>query len=250
MAPLSRRIFSWMRVGLSLDTSTVQSSAGKKCSKTQKSQKDRMHRFRYTSEFNMLYPTKYVNLFLRVLPLLNFVIQNVNKMKKNEIHTFSQTFLVNKKDLTSEILTNKLNQLNFWVNYYKGATTHNHSCFLMMTYFFSHHHGSWEEWEDGCIWLVPSLKLTNRTWKWMVGRLVSLWDGLFSGAMLDGPMLNFHDYGRKGTSATSSHGCLRNPRYNRRAWPNGKVLDFLCCEWKKPGNQFWGCFFLEITVNM
>ena len=26
--------------------------------------------------------------------------------------------------------------------------------------------------------------------------------------LLDGPMLNFHDYGRKGTSATSSHGCL------------------------------------------
>lgn len=77
----------------------------------------------------MLYPTKYVNLFLRVLPLLHFVIQNVNKMKKHEINTFSQTFLVNKKDLTSEILTNKLNQLNFWVDYYKGATTHNHSGF-------------------------------------------------------------------------------------------------------------------------
>lgn len=120
----------WMRVGLSLDTSTVQSSAGKTCSKTQKSQKDRMHRFRYPSEFNMLYPTKYVNLFLRVLPLLNFVIQNINKMKKNQIHTLSQTFLVNKKDLTSEFLTNKLNQLNFWLNYYKGATTHNHSCFF------------------------------------------------------------------------------------------------------------------------
>ena len=39
------------------------------------------------------------------------------------------------------------------------------------------------QWEDGCIWLVPSLKLTNRTWKWTVGRLVSFWDGLFSGAM-------------------------------------------------------------------
>ena len=38
-------------------------------------------------------------------------------------------------------------------------------------------------------WLgvLPSLKilkLTVRTWKWMVGILVSFWDGLFSGAML------------------------------------------------------------------
>ena len=31
---------------------------------------------------------------------------------------------------------------------------------------------------------VPSLKLTNRTWKCMVGILLSYWDGLFSGAML------------------------------------------------------------------
>ena len=31
---------------------------------------------------------------------------------------------------------------------------------------------------------LPSLKLTARTWKWMVGIPVSFWDGLFSGAML------------------------------------------------------------------
>ena len=31
---------------------------------------------------------------------------------------------------------------------------------------------------------IPSLKLTARTWKLMVGILVSLWDALFSGAML------------------------------------------------------------------
>ncbi len=31
---------------------------------------------------------------------------------------------------------------------------------------------------------IPSLKLTARPWKWMVGILVSFWDGLFSGAML------------------------------------------------------------------
>ena len=31
---------------------------------------------------------------------------------------------------------------------------------------------------------LPSLKLTVRTRKWMVGILVSFWDGLFSGAML------------------------------------------------------------------
>ena len=30
--------------------------------------------------------------------------------------------------------------------------------------------------------LLYSLKLTVRTWKWMVGILVSFWDGLFSGA--------------------------------------------------------------------
>ena len=32
-------------------------------------------------------------------------------------------------------------------------------------------------------WLIPSLKLTARTWKWMVGIPVSFWDGLFSGVM-------------------------------------------------------------------
>ena len=31
---------------------------------------------------------------------------------------------------------------------------------------------------------IHSLKLTVRTWKWMVGRWISFWDGLFSGAML------------------------------------------------------------------
>ena len=31
---------------------------------------------------------------------------------------------------------------------------------------------------------VPSLKLTVRPWKWMVGILLSYWGGLFSGAML------------------------------------------------------------------
>ena len=31
---------------------------------------------------------------------------------------------------------------------------------------------------------LPSLKLTARTWKWMVGRLPSFWDDLFSGAMV------------------------------------------------------------------
>ena len=31
---------------------------------------------------------------------------------------------------------------------------------------------------------IPSLKLTVRTWKWMVGILLSYWDGLFSGANL------------------------------------------------------------------
>ena len=31
--------------------------------------------------------------------------------------------------------------------------------------------------------LIPSLKLTARTWKWMVGRLLSIWEGPFSGAM-------------------------------------------------------------------
>ena len=31
---------------------------------------------------------------------------------------------------------------------------------------------------------LPSLKLTVRPWKWMVGILLSFWEGLFSGAML------------------------------------------------------------------
>ena len=33
-----------------------------------------------------------------------------------------------------------------------------------------------------CRFKVPSLKLTVRTWKWMIGILVSFWDCLFSGA--------------------------------------------------------------------
>ena len=32
--------------------------------------------------------------------------------------------------------------------------------------------------------MLPSLKLTNRPWKLMVGRLLSFWDTIFSGAML------------------------------------------------------------------
>ena len=31
---------------------------------------------------------------------------------------------------------------------------------------------------------VPSLKLTARTWKWLIGRLLSFWECPFSGAML------------------------------------------------------------------
>ena len=38
--------------------------------------------------------------------------------------------------------------------------------------------------KDICVTLLPSLKPENGTWKWMVGILVSFWDGLFSGAML------------------------------------------------------------------
>ena len=33
-------------------------------------------------------------------------------------------------------------------------------------------------------WYLPSLKLTVRTCKWMVGILLSFWDSLFSGTML------------------------------------------------------------------
>ncbi len=38
----------------------------------------------------------------------------------------------------------------------------------------------------GTAWfkILPSLRPTARTWKWMVGILVSFWDGLFSGAIL------------------------------------------------------------------
>ena len=35
-----------------------------------------------------------------------------------------------------------------------------------------------------CIHCIPSLKLTACTWKSMVGRWMSFWDGLFSGGML------------------------------------------------------------------
>ena len=38
---------------------------------------------------------------------------------------------------------------------------------------------------DYCIYMyIPSLKLTVRTRKWMVGRLISFWETVFSGAML------------------------------------------------------------------
>ncbi len=37
---------------------------------------------------------------------------------------------------------------------------------------------------DSCYIYIPSLKLIVRPWKWMVGRLLSSWETLFSGAML------------------------------------------------------------------
>ena len=33
------------------------------------------------------------------------------------------------------------------------------------------------------IWVIPSMKLTVRTWKWMIGRWISFWDGQFSGTI-------------------------------------------------------------------
>ena len=39
---------------------------------------------------------------------------------------------------------------------------------------------------------IPSLKLTARTWKWMVGILDSFWDGPISGAMLVSGMVPYH----------------------------------------------------------
>ncbi len=44
----------------------------------------------------------------------------------------------------------------------------------------------WDPWNVTRIFAgwIHSLKLTARPWKWMVGILVSYWDGLFSGAML------------------------------------------------------------------
>ncbi len=44
---------------------------------------------------------------------------------------------------------------------------------------FPQKHEKWKRWNT-----VPSLKLTARTWKWMVGILLSYWGGLFSDAML------------------------------------------------------------------
>ncbi len=44
--------------------------------------------------------------------------------------------------------------------------------------------GSWINRNQVAKKYIPSLKLTARTWKWMVGILLSYWEGLFSRAML------------------------------------------------------------------
>ena len=43
-----------------------------------------------------------------------------------------------------------------------------------------------ERWltQGVCLKIIPSLKLTARTWKFVVGRWILFWVGLFSGAML------------------------------------------------------------------
>ena len=46
----------------------------------------------------------------------------------------------------------------------------------------SHDHPGFSEGE--LYFHLPSLKLTVRPWKWMVGRWISFWEGSFSGAVL------------------------------------------------------------------
>ena len=53
------------------------------------------------------------------------------------------------------------------------------------TCWLPHGQNLWGTWVSSSISpQVHSLKLTVRPWKWMVGRCISFWDGLFSGAML------------------------------------------------------------------
>ena len=59
---------------------------------------------------------------------------------------------------------------------------------------------------------VPSLKLTVRTWKLMVGRLLSFWEGLFSGAML---VLGRVDHGWN----TDFGPCMAHEKKNATAAP-------------------------------
>ena len=47
-----------------------------------------------------------------------------------------------------------------------------------------------------CSSTIPSLKLTVRPWKWMVGILLSYWGGLVSGATLVSGRVNYNKIGR------------------------------------------------------
>ena len=73
-----------------------------------------------------------------------------------------------------------------WTKWHGPAIGYvNHKCFFKF---------SWHIWRVSRVffvghtymymYMIPSLKLTVRTGKWMVGRWVSIWEGLFSGAIL------------------------------------------------------------------
>ena len=81
---------------------------------------------------------------------------------------------------------------------------------------------------------LPSLKLTVRTWKWMVGKLVSFWDGLFSGAMLVSVEVgSWNPIIYKGFKNIPG-GCWRFLNHQQYIVPSWWVWQF-----------FWACFFLD-----
>ena len=96
---------------------------------------------------------------------------------------------------------------------------------------------------------LPSLKLTVRPYKWMVGILLSYWEGLFSGAML-----NFGGVVLKRTSTKVSPKCFRKqhglflvfegqfpPPEN---WPGDNAPKKIGAPWK-PGDSELGNHHLE-----
>ena len=118
----------------------------------------------------------------------------------------------------------------------------------------------------------PFLKLTVRTWKWMVGILVFFWDGLFSGAMFFSRECTF-SFVHKDLSVISCyvlwwdvhhglwarhylgiqdiHESLRIGEFTRKTTTSPKFAQILSREHRKPSEP-WKifCFLKIVLINM